>query len=118
MIGLGLAWLVLWFPLTIWQVCLFIILLQTIVEFFVVRNYGIAAVFITMLTIFLAEPNISLTAHSDSLIKARLLDTVIGSFIGGIGGWLLYHEKTHFYTKKQIVLTKTRMRRIRNKFFE
>lgn len=99
-IGLGLTWLVLLFPLNVWQVCFCIIALQTIVEFFVVRNYGLAAIFISMLTVFLAEPNIALTQHSSSLISARLIDTLIGSTIGVIGGWLLYHEKIHFYTKK------------------
>lgn len=112
-IGLGLTWLVLQFPLNIWQVCICIILLQTVVEFLVVRNYGLAAIFISMLTVFLAEPNIALTEHSGSLIRARLIDTMIGSAIGIIGGWMLYHEKIHFYTKKQLRKTKTIVKKIR-----
>lgn len=111
-IGLAMTGLVLLLPLTIWQVCVCIILLQIIVEYFVVRNYGIAAIFITMLTVFLAEPNISLTDHSNALIRARLLDTLIGSAIGAVGGWLLYHEKIHFYTRRQLRRTKTIVKRI------
>lgn len=111
-IGLGLIWFVLLLPLNIWQVCICIIILQIIVEFLVVRNYGLAAVFITMLTIFLAEPNIALTEHSNLLIKARLIDTLIGSTIGALGGWMLYHEKIHFYTKRQIRITKTIVRKM------
>lgn len=111
-IGLGLTWFVLLLPLNIWQVCICIIILQIIVEFLVVRNYGLAAVFITMLTIFLAEPNIALTEHSNLLIKARLIDTLIGSTIGALGGWMLFHEKIHFYTKRQIRITKTIVRKM------
>lgn len=112
-IGLGLTWFILQLPLSVWQVCLCIIVLQTIVEFFVVRNYGLAAIFITMLTIFLAEPNIALTEHTNILIQARLVDTLLGSTIGAIGGWLLYHEKIHYYTKRHLRRTKTIMRGIR-----
>lgn len=50
--GLGLTWLiVLGNPSALFMV-IAIILLQTIVEFLVVRNYGVAVVFITILTIF------------------------------------------------------------------
>lgn len=109
-VGLGLTWLVLQIPLHVWQVCLCILILQIIVEFFVVRNYGLAAIFISMLTVFLAEPNITLTSHSNSLIEARLVDTLLGSFIGAIGGWVLYHEKFHFYTKKHLIQTRKLVR--------
>lgn len=112
-IGLGLTWLVLLFPLSVWQVCLCIIVLQTIIEFLVVRNYGLAAVFITMLTVFLAEPNISLTGDSGTLIQARLIDTLIGSVIGAVGGWLLYHQRVHFYTRLQLRRTRTIVKRIK-----
>lgn len=112
-IGLGLTWLLFQFPLTVWQVCLCIIGLQTIVEFLVVRNYGLAAVFITALTILLAEPNIALAEQTNVLIQARLVDTLLGSTIGAIGGWLLYHEKVHFYAKWQLRRTKTIVKGIR-----
>lgn len=85
-VGLGLMWCVLQIKLSVLGVCLCILILQIIVEFFVVRNYIIAAVFITMLTIFLAEPNISLMSQPKDLIQARLLDTFIGSVIGAAGG--------------------------------
>ncbi|MBN8790558.1 MAG: FUSC family protein [Terrimonas sp.] len=106
LIGLVLAWCLLQFKLSVLGVCVCIIVLQTIVEFLVVRNYALAAVFITMLTIFLAETNVSLTEQTGHLIKTRFLDTLIGSAIGAIGGWMLYHEQIHFYTKKQMKKTK------------
>jgi hypothetical protein len=112
-IGLALTWVVLQLPLNVWAVCFCILVLQIIIEFLVVRNYGLAAVFISMLTVFLAEPNIALTQHSNTLIEARLIDTLIGSAIGAIGGWMLYHEKVHFHTRRQIRRTKTVVKGIR-----
>lgn len=65
-----------------------------------------------MLTIFLAEPNIALTKHSHVLIKARLVNELIGSSIGALGGWMLYHEKIHFFTKRQMRITKVAVKKI------
>ncbi|WP_262245511.1 FUSC family protein [Parapedobacter soli] len=113
-IGLILVWGVLQFPMTVLGVCICILALQIVVEFLVVRNYAIAAVFITMLTIFLAEPNIALTQQPGHLIQARLLDTVIGSVIGALGGWMLYHERIHFYTKKHIRRSKILLKRMKS----
>lgn len=112
-VGLGLTWLILQFDITVAGIVVSILLLQTIVEFLVVRNYAIAAVFITMLTIFLAEPNMSLIEGPDHLIHARFLDILIGSIIGAIGGWLLYHERIHSYSKKQMKKTRIILRRYR-----
>lgn len=114
-IGLGLTWCILQFPLNIWQVFVFIIVLQALVEFFVVRNYGLAVIFISMLTVLLAEPNIALTEHTNALVKTRLIDTCLGSVVGIIGGWLLYHEKIHCYAQKQIMMTNVYFRRVRHK---
>ncbi|MES2418339.1 MAG: FUSC family protein [Bacteroidota bacterium] len=101
-IGLGLTWLFLQTNITTLEICIYILLLQTLVEFLVVRNYGIAAIFITALTILLAEPNASLVDAPDHLMLARFFDILIGSAIGAIGGWILYHESIHFFAKKQL----------------
>lgn len=105
-IGLGLTWLILQMNITVLGICICILLLQIVIEFLVVRNYAIAAVFITMLTIFLAEPNMSLVGDPNHLMATRFFDILIGSAIGAIGGWMLYHEHIHFFTKKQIRKTK------------
>jgi len=78
-----------------------------------VRNYGIAAIFISMLTIFLTEPNMSLMGQPNHLIAIRFFDILIGSIMGAVGGWLLYHEQIHFFTKKQLVKTKVMMKKFR-----
>lgn len=113
-VGLGLTWFILQMNITTLGICICILLLQIIVEFLVVRNYGIAVVFITMLTIFLAEPNMSLIGEPDHLILTRFFDILIGSSIGAIGGWMLYHQQIHFFTKSQIKKTRIYLRRYKS----
>ncbi|TPE43850.1 FUSC family protein [Pontibacter mangrovi] len=113
-IGLGLTWAILLLKPSILAIAVGIILLQFVVEMLVVRNYAVAAVFITVLTIFLAETG---TALSDPtpLIRARFYDILIGSTIGALGGWALYNEKLHYLTARQIRKTKIAVaRRKRN----
>jgi len=91
-VGLSLTYVVLQLPITPLGICFAILMLQSIVEFFIVRNYAIAAIFITMLTIFLAEPNMILMEDSLALIKTRFLNIVIGSSIGALGGYILFRR--------------------------
>src|SRR5690606_29572039 len=112
-IGLGLTWLILEMNITVLGICISILLLQIIVEFLVVRNYAIAAMFITTLTILMAEPNISLLETPDHLMVSRFFDILIGSIIGAIGGWFLYNEKIHYFTKKQVRKTKVVIKKYR-----
>lgn len=100
-IGLLLVWFVLQFNLNLLGVCLCIMVLQIIIEFLIVRNYAVTMIFISMLTIFIAKPSSQLIFNAENLIQARLIDTIVGSAIGALGGWMLYHEKIHLYTKKQ-----------------
>lgn len=75
-------------------------------EFLIVRNYGVAVIFITVLTIFLAETGTSLTQNPTHLIQTRFLDILIGSIIGGIGGWVLFNEKLQFLATRQFRVAK------------
>ena len=90
-----------------------ITLLQIIVEFLVVRNYGVAVVFITILTIFLSESGKQLTQDTNEIFFARMIDIFIGSVIGIIGGWILYHEKIHFYVTLQLKKAKVLIKKTR-----
>jgi uncharacterized membrane protein YccC len=67
-----------------------------------------------MLTIFLAEPNMSLMGNPNHLITIRFFDILIGSIIGAIGGWILYHEQIYFFTKKQLLKTKVILKRYKH----
>lgn len=92
-IGLGLTWLLLSLKVTPLSICLSIFVLQFIVEMLIVRHYGLAVIFMTPLTLLLAEAGHAMSLSPDVLIEARFKDIVLGSTIGAIGGWFLYHEK-------------------------
>lgn len=101
-IGLCITWIILLLQPSLLVICFSIILLQVIVEWLVVRNYGIAVIFISILTIFLAESGSSLISNPTGLIVARFADILTGSIIGAIGGWVLYNERIHYNAKRQV----------------
>ncbi|MCW3162681.1 FUSC family protein [Chryseobacterium oryctis] len=92
-IGIGIAWAILSFNPDKLIMIMFIVLFQFLIELLIVRNYGSAVVFMTPLTILLAESG-SLAPHDfQNLIHDRLIDTIIGSFIGLVAGFFLHHQK-------------------------
>ena len=97
-IGIGLTWLIITIVKTPLEICLTIILLQTIVETLIVRQYAIAVLFITPMTILLAEAANPIYNSPTTLITLRFIEIAIGSILGAIGGWLLYKEKIRFAT--------------------
>ncbi len=88
--GLGLAWVLLEMPLNAWGIAAAMILLTFVIEILVVRNYGLAVVFITPLTIFLAEATQFGQQSAWAIMQARLLDIAVGSFVGLAGGAALH----------------------------
>jgi Fusaric acid resistance protein-like len=111
LLGLAATWAILLLHPSVFIISISIIILQVIVEFFVVRNYAVAAIFITILTIFLAESNNVLTEDHQVIFGARFLDILIGSVIGAIGGWVLHNREIHSVTKKQIRKTKVMLKK-------
>ncbi len=101
LIGMGLTWLLFSLHMNIWTVVLTILTLNFIIELLVVRNYGLAVIFITPLTLLFADAT-SLAMNTDALIKARLLDTVIGSSIGFLGGWIIHHPKAFTWAEHRL----------------
>lgn len=101
-IGLALTWVILLLHPSLLTLCLSVIGLQLLVEFLVVRNYGLAVIFITILTIFLAESGNALTTDPTTLITARFVDIFIGSSIGAVGGWLLYNERLQYRATQRL----------------
>lgn len=90
--GLLLAWgLLVVLPLESWVIAFTLMALAFIVETLVVRHYGAAVIFITPLTLLLAEAGtlghgVSITG----LIEARFIDTVLGGMVGLAGGACLH----------------------------
>ena len=89
MVGLLVAWGLVALPLTAWGIAAVMTALTVVIETLVVRNYGLAVVFITPLTIVLAEGARLGHDSPDALLQARLLDTVLGCVIGLLGAALM-----------------------------
>lgn len=99
-IGMGLAWVIFSLPFSPWQLGLVIVVLNFIIEFLVVRNYGLAVIFITPLTVIFADATTQIPP--ETLVLVRLFDIILGSFIGFIGGWVLHHPRTFSYVESRI----------------
>ncbi|PXW94212.1 fusaric acid resistance family protein [Sphaerotilus hippei] len=89
--GLLLSWLLLLWPMDPWRFVPTMMVLTFIVEMVVVRHYGFAVIFITPLTLLLAEAATTGRASAVDLMQARLLDTVLGCLMGLLGGLCLHH---------------------------
>lgn len=93
-IGMGLAWIIFSLNPNLWVLAVLIIALSFAIEYLVTRNYGLAVVFITPLTIILAEAE-SAALHTDVVIFSRMMDVVLGSSVGYLGGWVLHQRSLY-----------------------
>lgn len=85
------AWL-LSLGLSAWGVALSILLMLLCVETLIDRHYGLAVIFVTPLTVFIAEYGGSLPLAPQlyqEVIYARLFDTLLGCLLGLGGGWVM-----------------------------
>ena len=63
-----------------WELVIVVVMLQTVAELFVVRNYGFAMIFITPLALLM---NLLVgTVPADVLLRDRALETLIGAVVG------------------------------------
>ncbi|WP_201534498.1 FUSC family protein [Psychrobacter ciconiae] len=95
-IGMVLSGWLLSLGLGTWGVAAMILAMMLCIESMIDRHYAIAVIFITPLTIFIAEFGSGLpvsAAHSQAIINARLLDTVLGCAVGFAGGWVIHSTK-------------------------
>ena len=92
-IGMLLAWALLSLPLDAWRIGLLVILLVFVIESLVVRHYGLAVIFITPLTILLAEAATLGAAPLAELIQSRFIDTLLGCVVGLVGGICLHSPR-------------------------
>ncbi|OXL20216.1 FUSC family protein [Psychrobacter sp. DAB_AL32B] len=94
LVGVGLAsWMLSW-GLPIWGVAISILIMMLCIESLVDRHYGLAVIFITPLTIFIAEYGSGLpltSAAYQEVTNARLLDTLLGCMVG-LGGGVVMHS--------------------------
>lgn len=92
-IGLLVAWGLFLMPLNTWGLTVLLMVLTFIVETAVVRHYGFAAIFVTPLTILLAEAGSWGQGVPAHLIEARFYDTVLGCAVGLAGGACLHSPR-------------------------
>ena len=110
-VGLGLAWLLLLQRPSALALCISIFILQFIIEMLVVRHYGLAVIFITPLTLFLAEAGSAMHADLNVLMPARFLNIALGSIIGAVAGWFIHHEQLRNKAERQLRLTRIAFKR-------
>lgn len=89
-LGLGVAFALLQLPMNKWSISVAIMALTLVIEFAVVRHYGLAAMFITPLAILFAEAPTLGHAPVLPLIEARFYDTLLGCIAGLAGGACLH----------------------------
>lgn len=92
-IGLLVSWGLLLLPLDKWSISLTMMVLAFVIEVAVVRHYAFATIFITPLTILLAEAATLGHGSPSVLIQARFFDTVLGCFVGLVGGICLHSPR-------------------------
>jgi uncharacterized membrane protein YccC len=93
-LGMLVAWGLLSLPLGPWAVAPILMLLSFTVEWLVVRHYGLATVFITPLTILLAEAaRLDPQASHAALIQSRFMDTMLGCAVGLLGGVVMHQPR-------------------------
>lgn len=93
LIGVGLAGWMLSLGLSMWGVAVSILIMMLCIESLVDRHYGSAVIFITPLTIFIAEYGSGLPLSPSlyqEVMRARLLDTALGCIVGLIGGLVIH----------------------------
>lgn len=90
-IGLLLAWVLLLPQHSAWSMALTMMALAFIIESLVVRHYGLAAIFITPMTLMLAEAaELGHGLGVPALMQARFIDTVLGCIVGLLGGLCMH----------------------------
>ena len=92
-LGLVLAWAILSLPLNDWLIAALVTGLMFVIEMMVVRHYAVATLFITPLGILLAEAATLGDTPAATLIAARFYDTLLGAFVGFLGGGCLHSPR-------------------------
>ncbi len=88
-LGIIIATIILHFHPSGYAVALFILLFTALTELFIVKNYGLAIIFITPNALILAETITGGEFSSFYFASARMIDVTIGSAIGLIGVLLM-----------------------------
>ncbi|MFG1488957.1 FUSC family protein [Oceanospirillum sp. HFRX-1_2] len=102
LIGLGLAWVIFRLDPGHWEMAFLVLVLSFVIEVLVTRNYGLAVIFITPMTIILAE-GVSVSHDVNSVIMLRLQDVLLGSVVAWLGGLVLYRRSLYDAMEQRIL---------------
>jgi uncharacterized membrane protein YccC len=89
LLGILIASVILSFHPSGYLIALLVLLLTFITELFIVKNYGLAALFFTPNALLLAESTSLGNFNFTYFASARIMDVLIGSIIGLLGVWLV-----------------------------
>ena len=89
-VGVSLAYFLLHFTFSAMEFALLMMILMFFAEYTVVRNYALSMVFLTPYSTYLAEVSNFMQYNPDIIIQARVLDIIVGSVIGLIGGAFMH----------------------------
>lgn len=92
-LGLVLSAAILSLPLQPWSIAAVMMTLAFVIETAIVRHYAFAAIFITPLTILLADATSLGHGMPADLITARFVDICLGSALGVIGAVVLHSPR-------------------------
>lgn len=105
-IGMAVTWLLLPFLDNGWAVAAAVTVLTFLIETAVVRHYAFAAIFITPLTILLAESTSPGELSTIMLMQTRLMDTTVGALIGLLGAFCLHNRQVRRVAEKGLAAVK------------
>ncbi|WP_245843807.1 FUSC family protein [Oceanobacillus rekensis] len=88
-IGILVASLILAMHPSGYLIAFLILILTSITELFIVKNYGLAALFFTPNALLMAESTTQGSYNFAYFASARIVDVIIGILIGLIGVWLI-----------------------------
>lgn len=88
--GVSLTYLLLHFTFNVVEFAILMMVLMFFAEYTVVRNYALSMVFLTPYSTYLAEVSSFMQYDPDMIIQARVLDIIIGSLIGLLGGAFMH----------------------------
>lgn len=91
--GLVLAWALLALPLSPLTRPLPVFVLAFATEVLIVRHYGLAVICVTPLAILMSEAAAPMAATPGAVLRARLLDTMLGCAVGLLAAWAMHHVR-------------------------
>lgn len=87
-------------------IILAIVISQITLEYLVSRNYAVAVVFVTVLTVFFSISETNMLDSGIHQLQYRVIDISVGCVMGAAGGWLIYH----YHLKRMISRTIAKMK--------